>query len=140
MMLSHWPWFTWKFFMILFPKILKLVFQKQHYFLKIYVLNTYFHSFLGNVLIPQEQTFYRTCVKRFVNVLFIFSKVKSSVPSNITPLYFFSSKLRTLFKKSPLKCKCLRFLSAWVKIYQIFHVSFETKSPFLFKFCIIIQC
>ena len=28
-MLSHWPCFTWKFFMIWFHKILKLIFQKQ---------------------------------------------------------------------------------------------------------------
>ena len=28
MMLSHWPCFTWKFFKIWFPKILKLMFQK----------------------------------------------------------------------------------------------------------------
>ena len=29
MMLSHWSCFTWKFFMIWFHKILKLIFQKQ---------------------------------------------------------------------------------------------------------------
>ena len=29
MMLSHWPCFTWKFFMIWFHKIFKLIFQKQ---------------------------------------------------------------------------------------------------------------
>ena len=29
MMLSHWPCFSWKFFMIWFHKILKLIFQKQ---------------------------------------------------------------------------------------------------------------
>ena len=29
MMLSHWPWFTWKFFITWFHKILKLIFQKQ---------------------------------------------------------------------------------------------------------------
>ena len=29
MMLSHWPCFTWKFFMIWSYKILKLIFQKQ---------------------------------------------------------------------------------------------------------------
>ena len=28
-MLSHWPCFTWKFFMIWFNKILKLIFRKQ---------------------------------------------------------------------------------------------------------------
>ena len=29
MMLPHWPYFTWKFFMIWFHKIPKLIFQKQ---------------------------------------------------------------------------------------------------------------
>ena len=29
MMLSHWPCFAWKFFMVWFHKILKLIFQKQ---------------------------------------------------------------------------------------------------------------
>ena len=29
MMLSNWPCFTWKFFLITFHKILKLIFQKQ---------------------------------------------------------------------------------------------------------------
>ena len=38
-MLSHWPGFTWKFFIIWFHKILKLIFQKQLNVLKIHVLN-----------------------------------------------------------------------------------------------------
>ena len=54
-MLSHWPSFTWKFFMIWFHKIRNLIFQKQlscprnmYWTLK---KTTYFHSFTGNVLI-----------------------------------------------------------------------------------------
>ena len=44
---------------------------------------------------------------------------QSSVPSNITPLYYFSTQtLHTLVQRSPSKCKFLRFLSARVKIHQ----------------------
>ena len=39
MMLSHWPCFTRKFFMVWLGKILKLNFHKQLLFSKIYVLN-----------------------------------------------------------------------------------------------------
>ena len=43
----------------------------------------------------------------------------SSVSWKITPLYFFSSKIYTLLKRSPLKWKSLWLLSAQVKICQI---------------------
>ena len=65
---------------------------------------------------------------------------KSSVP-NITPLYFFSSKYIIYFgQTSQLKSKFFRFSSARVKIRQTPHVSFEMKSQFLSKFCIILHC
>ena len=48
--------------------------------------------------------------------------------------------LYTLIKKSPLKCKFLRFSSAPVKICQIPHVNFETTSHFFFQFCIFFHC
>ena len=38
MMLSHWPCFSWKRFMIWRHKTLKLIFQMQHHVLEIYVL------------------------------------------------------------------------------------------------------
>ena len=44
---------------------------------------------------------------------------QSSVPSNITLLYFLAQTLYTLVKRSPLKCKFLRHSSARVKICQI---------------------
>ena len=40
------------------------------------------------------------------------------MPSNITPLYFFVAQTYTLFKRSPLKYKFLRFFSARVKIVK----------------------
>ena len=65
---------------------------------------------------------------------------QSSVPSNITPLYFFSSNIINFGQGSPLKSEFFRFLSAPVKIPQIPHVNFEMTSQFLFKFCIILHC
>ena len=63
-----------------------------------------------------------------------------SVPSSKTLLYFLVQTWYTLFKRSPLKCKFFRFLSARAKIRQIPHVSFETTSQFPFKFCVIRHC
>ena len=67
---------------------------------------------------------------------------QSSVPSKLTPIYFFSSNIIYFanLKSSPLKCRFLRFLSAPVKICQHPPVSFELKSQFLFNFCIICHC
>ena len=63
----------------------------------------------------------------------------TSVPSNITPLYFFLAQaLHTFVKSSLLKCKFLGFLSARVKIRQISHVNFELTRWFHFKLCIIL--
>ena len=69
------------------------------------------------------------------NVASIFSAIKHN-----SPILFLAQTLYTLFKRSPLKCKFLRFLSAWVKIRQIPHVIFESTSQFSFKCCINIQC
>ena len=38
-MLSHWPWFTWNFFMIWFTKFLNWFFRNMHHVLEMYVLN-----------------------------------------------------------------------------------------------------
>ena len=63
----------------------------------------------------------------------------SSVSWKTAPLYFFSSTIYTLLKRSPLKWKFWRLTSAQVKIYQIPYVNFETTSRFLSKFCIPLQ-
>ena len=57
-----------------------------------------------------------------------------------TSLYFFSSKIICFYQKSPLKCKFLRFWSAWIKIRQIPHANSELTSQFLFNFCILFYC
>ena len=69
------------------------------------------------------------------NVASIFSAIKQN-----SSILFLAQTLYTLFKRSPLKCKFLRFSSAWVKIRQIPHVIFESTSQFSFKCCINIQC
>ena len=55
MVLSHWPCFSWKFFMIWFQKIFKLIFQKQPSCPRNICTENWrklLDSFLGNFLIP----------------------------------------------------------------------------------------
>ena len=61
-----------------------------------------------------------------------------SVPSNITPLYFFCSKIIYFGQKLPIKVQIFQtFESKFVKIPD---VNFEVTSQFLYKFFIILQC
>ena len=79
-----------------------------------------------------------------------FLKAQVSFPSNVASIFsaikqnslilLLSQRLCTLFKRSPLMCKFLRFSSARVKIRQIPHVIFASTSQFSFKCCINIQC
>ena len=66
------------------------------------------------------------------NFASIFSAIKHNSHVLILAQTFYA-----LVKSSPLKCKLLRFSSAWAKIRQIPHVNFELAGQFLFKFCII---
>ena len=43
-------------------------------------------------------------------------------------------------QKEPIKVQILRLSNVWVKIRQISHVIFQSKSQFLLKFFIILQC
>ena len=64
-----------------------------------------------------------------------FMKAQVSFPSNVasissvikqnSTILFLAQILCTLFKRSPLKCKFLRFSSARVKIRQIPHFNFD---------------
>ena len=80
-----------------------------------------------------------TCLKAQVcfpsNVASMFSAIKQN-----SLILFLNQRSCTLFKRNPLKCKFLRFLSARVKIRQIPHVIFERTSQFSFKCCINIHC
>ena len=77
-------------------------------------------------------------------------KAQVSFPSNVASIFcatkqnslilFLNQRSCTLFKRSPLKCKVLRLLSAQVKIRRIPLVIFESKSHFSFKCSINILC
>ena len=56
------------------------------------------------------------------------------------PLYFFSSKITNFLQKQSIKVRTFRFATARIKIRQIHHVIFGTKSQFFFKLCITLQC
>ena len=58
----------------------------------------------------------------------------------ITPPQILSSYFFYFRSKNPNKVPIGRLSSALVKISQIPHVIFESKSQFSFKFCINIQC
>ena len=80
-------------------------------------------------------SFLKAQVSFLSNVTSIFSAIKQN-----SPILFLVGRLYTLFKRSPLKCKFLRFSSALVKIRQIPQVIFETTSKFSFRCCVNIQC
>ena len=90
---------------------------------------------LGSKFVKLFLSFFKAQVSFRSNIASIFSATKQN-----SRILFLAQKLCTLFKRSPLKCKFLRFSSARVKICQIHHVSFELTSQFHFKFFIIIQC
>ena len=65
---------------------------------------------------------------------------KSWVPSNITPLYFLSSKIIYFGQKQLIKMSIFDLSSARIKICKICYGNFETTSQFFFRFFIILQC
>ena len=62
-----------------------------------------------------------------------------SVSWKITPLYFFTSNLICFGQKEPVEVK-FSDLSGRVKIHEISHAIFETKSQFFFKLCVTLHC
>ena len=64
----------------------------------------------------------------------------SLVSWNIILCTFLVQTLYTFVKSILLKCNFLRLSNAQVKICQIPYVNFETKSEFLFRFFLILQC
>ena len=57
----------------------------------------------------------------------------------VAPLYF-GSNIIYFWKKQHMKVQIFRYATARIKIYQILHVIFGTKSQFFFKLCITLQC
>ena len=84
---------------------------------------------------------------KFAKFLLSFSKPQVNFSSNFASLFsamkdnsfvlFWLEHYILWSKKSPLKCRFLRLLSARFKIPQIPHVNVETAGQFLSKFCII---
>ena len=91
---------------------------------------------------------FKCCGEDFPNSLSHFWKQKFSFKFCINiqchqtqlPYTFLAQKLYTLVKGSQLKCKCLRFLSARIKIRRTPQVDFELTNQFLFNFGIILHC
>ena len=65
MMMSHWPCFTWKIFMIWFHKILKWIFQKQPSCSRNICTEHWRKPPISTAFL--EQRFWRACVKSFGN-------------------------------------------------------------------------
>ena len=143
MMLSHWPYFTWKF-MIWFHKILKLIFQTQpscprnictEHWRKLPNLTAFLEifSYLKNIdSIEHVQ-------KVLLIVLFIYIQGKIKFSHCIWSIWLFS--VLFWFSSAILlsKMKSL-FVSLQTNIWQILHVILESTCQFSFKFCINIQC
>ena len=72
--------------------------------------------------------------------VFLQSLDHSSVTWEITLLHSFSWNFKCYWKKQHIKVKILRLVTACIRIYQICHVNFETKSQFFFKLCVTLQC
>ena len=53
---------------------------------------------------------------------------------------FFSSNITYFLQKYPIKVQIFRLSTVRVKVYQISHVIFETKSQFFFNLWILFQC
>ena len=64
----------------------------------------------------------------------------SSVSWKITPLYYFSSNSIYFAQKEHIKVKIFETFKCSGQNLSTSHVSFETTSQFLFKFCIILHC
>ena len=62
-----------------------------------------------------------------------FASIFSTIKRNSSVL-FLAETLYILVKKSPLRRKFLKLLSAWIKICQIHHVNFEMRSQFFSTF------
>ena len=56
------------------------------------------------------------------------------------PLYLFTSNITYFLQKQSIKVDIFRLATAFIKIHQIPHAIFGTKSQFFFKLCITLQC
>ena len=80
---------------------------------------------------PFPHSIFETTRSGFIQILY-----HCSVSWKITPLYLCSSKLEYFGEKELIE----KTLSGWVKVQQILHIIFESKSQFFFKLCITLHC
>ena len=86
---------------------------------------------------------------KFTKLLMSFFKQKGSFSSKFESLLsvmrdnfpvFFQQKLYMLLTKEAYQSANFEIVTVCIKIYQIFHVIFGTKSQFFFKLCITLKC
>ena len=80
-----------------------------------------------------------TCVWKFTKFLLSFLK-PLAIFHGTTRLYYFSSSITYFWQNCPIKAQIFRFFTTRVKIHQISHVIFQTKSELLFEVWITLQC
>ena len=140
MMLSHWPCFTWKFFMIKFHRILKLIFQKQSICPRNICIELWWK--LPNLRAFFKIFFYlknndsgKTCAKSFINCTSHLFPRKNNIfhtASGRSGSFEFLFWFRSAILLSNMKSL---FFSLW-KCCRILHVIFESTSQFFLKYCI----
>ena len=88
---------------------------------------------LAKILYTQDLTFNYLCENsKLLMSLYHISRHNSSV--------FFSSNTTYFLKRKPVKVQFFRLSAAWIKVYQIPHIIFQTISKFFFKVWIYFQC
>ena len=73
--------------------------------------------------------YFQLLVWKFIKFLMSFL-TPSVIFYDTTRLYYFSSNVTYFWQKYPIKVKIFRFFTAQVKIHQVSHVIFQTKSDF----------
>ena len=108
----------------------------------------FWFSFSSAILLSEMESFFSAWEQKFANFFMCFWKHKSvffqilhqcSVPSDITPMCYFRSKIIYFKQKKALKCNFFRISSARVKIREISQANFGTTNQFLFQFRIILN-
>ena len=79
-----------------------------------------------------------TCVKIHQITYVIFETIYKSFSRHSSSV-FFSSNVTYFLQKYPIKVQIFRLSTARIKVHQISHAIFQTKSQFLFKNWIFFQ-
>ena len=116
--------------------------------LYIFSSNNIYFAWKESIKMKLFGTFFECSCQNLSNFLCQFWNNKSILPRSFVSLFCFmkdyssvllAQKIYTLFKRSPLKWRFLRLLTARVKFCQIPYAYFKKASRFLPKFCIPLQ-